>query len=87
MRHSYKTKGVCAKKIDFDLDGDIVRNIEFSGGCSGNLLAIQKLLEGQSVEQIASTLGGTLCGRRTTSCTDQLSKAVQEAHKISMGAR
>lgn len=80
MRHSYNTKDVCASKISFDLEGDIVRNIEFSGGCSGNLLAIQKLLEGASVEEIVSKVGGTICGRRPTSCTDQLSKAVRKAH-------
>lgn len=79
MRHSYKTKDTCASKIDFDLDGDVVRNIEFVGGCDGNLKAIQKLLDGFTVEQIVSKLGGTLCGRRPTSCTDQLSKAVQKA--------
>jgi uncharacterized protein (TIGR03905 family) len=85
MRHSYKTKDVCASKINFDLEGDIVRNIEFSGGCSGNLLAIQKLVDGFTVERIATELGGTICGRRPTSCADQLSKAVQNAYEKSAG--
>jgi len=87
MRHSYNTKDICASKIDFDLDGDIVRNIEFSGGCPGNLTSIQKLLEGQSVEYIASVLSGTLCGKRPTSCADQLSKAVQQAYEKAAGTK
>jgi uncharacterized protein (TIGR03905 family) len=81
MRHSYNTKGVCATKISFDLDGDIVRNVEFLGGCNGNLSAIQKLVDGFTVEKITEELGGHKCGMRTTSCTDQLSKAVETAYK------
>jgi uncharacterized protein (TIGR03905 family) len=79
MRHAYKTKGTCSTKITFDLDGDRVRNIEFTGGCNGNLKAIQKLVDGFTVEQISAQLGGILCGRRPTSCGDQLAKAVQKA--------
>ncbi|MCL2195751.1 MAG: TIGR03905 family TSCPD domain-containing protein [Oscillospiraceae bacterium] len=81
MRHSYRTKDVCATKISFDLDGDVVRNIVFTGGCSGNLQALQKLLEGFTVEQIATKLAGTTCGRRPTSCADQLANAVQAAYE------
>ncbi len=84
MRHNYKTKGTCSTKIMFDLDGDIVRNIEFTGGCNGNLLAIQKLLDGFTVERIESELSGTLCGRRSTSCVDQLAKAVRKAYVQSL---
>ncbi len=82
MRHSYKTKDTCAAKISFDLDEDIVRNIEFSGSCNGNLNAIQKLLDGSTVGQIGSKLSGTLCGRRPTSCVGQLAKAVQNAFAV-----
>ena len=42
MKYTYKTRGVCAVKIEFDLDGDVVRNIRFLGGCDGNLKAISK---------------------------------------------
>lgn len=87
MRHSYKTKDVCASKIDFDLDGDIVRNIEFTGGCRGNLLVIQKLLDGFPAERLVSEVGGTLCGRRPTSCADQLSKAVMKAYNKKASAK
>jgi uncharacterized protein (TIGR03905 family) len=80
MRHSYITNGTCSSKITFDLDGDIVRNIEFTDGCKGNLKAIQKLTDGLTVDKIVSVLGGTLCGMKPTSCADQLAKAVQTAY-------
>jgi uncharacterized protein (TIGR03905 family) len=81
MRHSYKTKDTCSSKITFDLDDGIVRNIEFSGcgGCDGNLKAIQKLVDGFTVKQITTQLGGILCGRHPTSYGDQLAKAIQKA--------
>ena len=81
MRYSYNTKGVCAMKIDFDLDGDVVRNIRFLGGCDGNLKAISKLCDGMTVDQIERTLRGNTCGRKPTSCADQLARAVREAYQ------
>ena len=80
MRYNYKTQGVCPASIEFDLDGNIVSNIRFAGGCSGNLKAIQSLLEGETVEKIVDKLSGISCGGRPTSCGDQLSRAVQEAY-------
>ena len=79
MRYSYRTKGVCAMEISFDLDGDVVHNIEFLGGCNGNLKAISKLVDGMTVDQIESKLRGNTCGRRPTSCADQLAIAVRQA--------
>ena len=75
----YLTKGTCSKLISLDLDGDKVRNIKFIGGCDGNLKTIPVLLEGWSVDMIAVKLSGITCGRRGTSCSDQLSKAVVAA--------
>lgn len=79
MRYSYRTKGVCAMEISFDLDGDVVHNIEFLGGCNGNLKAISKLVDGMTVDEIESKLRGNTCGRRPTSCADQLAIAVRQA--------
>ena len=79
MKYTYKTRGVCAVKIEFDLDGDVVRNIRFLGGCDGNLKAISKLVDGMTVDQIESKLRGNTCGRKPTSCADQLARAVREA--------
>ena len=81
MHHTYKTNGTCATDIAFDLDNDVVSNIVFTGGCAGNLLAIQKLADGYTVEQINSILSGIQCGRRQTSCSDQLAKAVLQAYE------
>lgn len=78
--HTYKTEFTCSQIIDFDLDGDVVSNIEFTGGCNGNLKAISKLLEGQTVGYIEDTLRGNTCGRKPTSCADQLAVAVRKAY-------
>lgn len=67
-------------EIDFDLDGDVVSNIEFIGGCNGNLKAISKLVDGFTVEQIEQKLLGNTCGMKPTSCSDQLAKAVRKAY-------
>ena len=80
MRFQYKTNGVCAQQIDFDLGDDgKVRNIVFSGGCDGNLKAISKLLDGWTPEEISAKLKGNICGRKSTSCADQLATAVMQA--------
>ena len=80
MKYQYKTKNTCAMMISFDIEGNIVRNIEFLGGCNGNLKAISRLLDGSTVEEIEEKLLGNTCGRRPTSCTDQLAKAVRAAY-------
>ena len=79
MRYSYKTRGVCAMQINFDIDGEVVSNIEFLGGCNGNLKAISKLCEGMTVSQIEEKLLGNTCGYKDTSCADQFAKAVRRA--------
>lgn len=80
MHYTYTTQGVCPKLIEFDLNGDIVTNIKFTGGCNGNLKMIAKLLDGTSVQYITETLRGNTCGSKFTSCADQLAKAVQKAY-------
>ena len=80
MKYSYKPKDVCPMEIKFDINGNIITNVEFFGGCNGNLKAISKLIDGWTVEQIEEKLSGNTCGRRTTSCADQLAKAVREAY-------
>ena len=81
MNYVYQTKNVCAQRIRFDLEGNIVRNIQFTGGCNGNLKAISKLVDGWTVEQIEEKLLGNTCGPRPTSCADQLAKAVRQAYE------
>ncbi len=65
--------------IKFDINGNVITNIEFVGGCPGNLKAIAKLLDGQTVEYINEKLRGNLCGNKATSCADQLAIAVTKA--------
>ena len=81
MKYSYKTKGTCSVEISFDINDNVITNIKFMGGCPGNLNAISKLLEGQTVEYIEEKLSGNLCGMRGTSCADQLAKAVRKAYE------
>lgn len=70
-------EGVCAKKIFFDIEEGRLRNLKFIGGCEGNLKAISVLLEGMAVEEVIEKVQGITCGKKTTSCTDQLCKILQ----------
>lgn len=79
--HTYMTRGVCSRKIDIELDGDKISNIAFEGGCEGNLKAISTLVKGMTVDEVAELLEGNTCGRRPTSCADQLVKGLREAQE------
>ena len=79
MRYTHKNRGVCAVSVSFDLNDDIVTNVEFLGGCNGNLKAIGKLVDGMTVDEIEKKLRGNECGMKGTSCADQLAIAVREA--------
>lgn len=70
-------KGVCAKKIEFEVENGTIKNVKFDGGCMGNLNAISKLIEGMPVEEVIRKFKGNLC-RNQTSCTDQLARALEE---------
>ena len=83
MRYQMKTQGVCASQITFDLNGDVVTNVKFDGGCNGNLKAVSKLVDGMTVDQIEGKLKGNLCGFKQTSCADQLAIAVRKAYEES----
>ena len=85
MRYNYKTQIVCAQIISFDIDDDVISNIEFLGGCNGNLKAIAKLVDGWTVDKIEEYLRGNTCGPRPTSCADQLAKAVRAAYNETHG--
>ena len=79
MTYTYRTKGTCSQQITFDLEDGVVKNIEFLGGCNGNLKAISKLVDGMNAVEIISKLKGNTCGFRTTSCADQLALAIETA--------
>lgn len=77
--YSYITKGVCSKKIVFDIIDDKISNVSFTDGCSGNLQGLSKLVEGMSVEEAIKRLSGIRCKGNTTSCPDQLAIALKQA--------
>ena len=79
MQHEYKTRGVCASKILFDLDGDTVKNIRFVGGCNGNTQGVARLAEGMKIDEVVARLKGVHCGMKPTSCPDQLAQALRRA--------
>lgn len=81
MRYEYKTKGTCSQLITFDIEGDIISHVKFTGGCNGNLQAVSKLVEGKTVQEIEDTLSDIHCGMKNTSCGDQLAKAVRAAYE------
>ena len=79
MHVQYKTQGTCSSMIDFDLEDNIIRNIRFTNGCPGNTQGVSLLAEGMDADEVVRRLEGVLCGRRGTSCPDQLAKAIKSA--------
>lgn len=79
MAYRYKTKGTCSVFIDVDMEGNVLKNAVFHGGCNGNLQGISALVEGKTYEEIKEKLSGIKCGFKSTSCPDQLIKAMEEA--------
>ena len=73
---SYTTSGPCSKIINFEIIDGKLHNVNFIGGCPGNLQAISKLVEGMDAKEAASKLQGIRCGMRSTSCGDQFAKAI-----------
>lgn len=79
MRYTYRPKGVCSSEISFEIVDGKMHDIVFIGGCNGNLKAISKILEGWKAEDVIERLEGNTCGFRSTSCADQLTRAIKEA--------
>ncbi len=74
----YKTKGTCSQSILVEAENGVVTSVQFVGGCAGNTAGIQKLVTGMKVDDVIEKLEGTTCGRRPTSCPDQLAKALRQ---------
>ncbi len=77
--YSYKTSGVCSRRIDFDVEDGLVRNVQFDGGCNGNTQGVSRLIEGMEINEAIRRLRGINCNGRGTSCPDQLSRALEQA--------
>lgn len=76
--YTYEPKGVCSRKITFNVENDKIKDINFVGGCPGNLLGISHLIDGMDMESVIKKLKGIRCGNKETSCPDQLAKALEE---------
>lgn len=74
--YSYKTRGTCAREIQFDVKDGKVRDIRFIGGCMGNTQGVALLAEGRDIHELINLLEGVDCQGRGTSCPDQLAKAL-----------
>ena len=81
MHKIYKTQGTCSREIEFDIEDNKVYNVKFVGGCNGNLQGIAALVEGQDINTVIDKIKGIKCGFKTSSCPDQLAKALEEASK------
>lgn len=79
MHYDYKTQGTCSRTISFDIEDGTVKNVEFEGGCNGNLKGISALAEGKKPEELIKSLEGIKCGFKQTSCPDQFSRALKSA--------
>ena len=78
MEYRYKTSGTCSREIAFEIDNGKVKNVQFFGGCNGNLKGIGALVEGMDVEDVIQRVEGIRCGMKSTSCPDQLARALKE---------
>lgn len=75
--YEYTPKGVCSRKMIFEIEGDTIQSLEVIGGCNGNLKGISSLVKGQKVDEIISRLDGITCGPKSTSCPDQIAQALK----------
>ena len=79
MQYEYKTKGTCSQRIFFEIEDGKVKNVQYMGGCNGNLKGIGSLVEGMDAEEVITRLEGTTCGMKNTSCPDQIAQALKQA--------
>ena len=78
MTYTYKTKGTCSRQMTVEVEEGIIKNVNFVGGCMGNIEGITRLVIGRPVDEIIGLLKGVQCGMRGTSCPDQLARALEE---------
>ena len=79
MQYRYSTKGTCSREILFEIEDGKLKNVEYIGGCNGNLKGIASLVEGMDIDEVIARLEGTTCGGKPTSCPDQLATALKQA--------
>ena len=79
MKYAFTPRGVCSARIEFELEGNTVKNVELTRGCSGNTQGVAALCEGMDADEVIKRLEGINCGGKGTSCPDQLAKAIKMA--------
>lgn len=79
MQYTYKTKGTCSREIHFEIEDNKLKNVQFFGGCNGNLKGIASLVEGMDIDDVIARVEGVTCGPKSTSCPDQLAQALKAA--------
>ena len=79
MIYEYRTKGTCSQRIIIEMEDNIVKNVQFLGGCNGNLKGIASLVQGMNIDEVIQKVEGIRCGMKNTSCPDQLARALKEA--------
>ena len=79
MTYQYRPEGVCSRNITLDIEDGILKNVKFEGGCSGNTQGVARLVEGMPAAEAAARLRGIRCGFKSTSCPDQLARAIEAA--------
>lgn len=77
MKYSYTPQGTCSRLIELEINNGIVEDVRFTGGCNGNLQGIASLVKGMREEEVIKRLEGIKCGTKSTSCPDQLAKALR----------
>ena len=78
MEYRYRPVGVCSQDMVIDIDGDIIKSVEIVGGCAGNTVGVARLIAGMKIDEAIKRVKGIPCGLRSTSCPDQLAKALEE---------
>lgn len=78
----YYPTGVCAQEISIEVQGEVIQSVSFKGGCNGNSQGISKLVEGTNIDDAISRMQGIRCGRRSTSCPDQLATALKKIQTL-----
>jgi uncharacterized protein (TIGR03905 family) len=76
--NTFTTSGTCSRAINFEVEGEIIKSVNFVGGCSGNTQGVARLVEGMNIHDAIAKIDGIKCGARSTSCPDQLAKALKE---------
>lgn len=81
MEYRYKPQGVCSMQMIFEIEGETIKSLKIVGGCPGNTVGVSKLVEGKKVDEVIELLKGIPCGKKGTSCPDQVAKALEEYKK------